>query len=187
LPGYGDAAKNLAEARGIMAALGHGAGNPLKVTVSTRANEIYIDGAVFVVSQLKEVYLEPTLEQVDTGVWFGRLARRDFSLAWNLTAVGAGDPDANFFENYLCGSERNYSDYCNEDLQKLIYAQSAERDPGKRLALVHEIDKRLQRDVARPILSHREDFFALWPYVKNLVVHPSIYNFGRMQEVWLDR
>lgn len=27
----------------------------------------------------------------------------------------------------------------------------------------------------------------LWPYVKNLVPHAPVYDFGRMQDVWLDR
>jgi len=27
----------------------------------------------------------------------------------------------------------------------------------------------------------------VWPYVKNLVPHQSIYSWGRMQEVWLDK
>jgi hypothetical protein len=27
----------------------------------------------------------------------------------------------------------------------------------------------------------------MWPYVKNLVPHQSAYNYGRMQEVWLDK
>jgi hypothetical protein len=31
------------------------------------------------------------------------------------------------------------------------------------------------------------DHFAHWPHVKNLVPHHSLYSFGRMQEVWLDR
>jgi len=30
-------------------------------------------------------------------------------------------------------------------------------------------------------------YFARWPYVKNLVPHAPVYNFARMQEVWLDR
>jgi hypothetical protein len=31
------------------------------------------------------------------------------------------------------------------------------------------------------------DHFAHWPYVKGLVPHHSLYSFGRMQNVWLDR
>jgi len=28
---------------------------------------------------------------------------------------------------------------------------------------------------------------AQWPHVKNLGAHHSLHNYGRMQEVWLDR
>jgi hypothetical protein len=31
------------------------------------------------------------------------------------------------------------------------------------------------------------DYYTVWPYVKNLVPHQSIYSWGRMQEVWLDK
>jgi len=31
------------------------------------------------------------------------------------------------------------------------------------------------------------DHFAHWPYVKGLVPHHSLYSFGRMQNVWMDR
>jgi peptide/nickel transport system substrate-binding protein len=187
LPGYGDAAKNLAEARELMQGEGYSSANPLKVTVSTRALDVYIDSAVWVISQLKNIYMEATLEQVETASWFPKIARRDFQLGVNLTAGVVDDPDAIFFENYSCGSERNYSDYCDEDLQKLFVAQSGETNAAKRLNLVHEIDVRLQTNVARPILAHKLEFFATWPYVKNLIAHQSVYNYWRFQEVWLDK
>ncbi len=49
------------------------------------------------------------------------------------------------------------------------------------------IQRRLEEDVAKPMLGWRNDYFAAWPYVRNLVPHYSIYNFGQMQEVWLDK
>jgi peptide/nickel transport system substrate-binding protein len=187
LPGHGDAAKNLAQARSIMESLGYGPSNPMKVIVSTRALDIYVDSAVWVVSQLKAVYMDAALEQIETASWFPKIARRDFQLGVNFTAGVVDDPDAVLFENFACGSERNYSDYCNEDVQKLFVAQSAETHPARRLALVHEIDTRLQVDVARPILAHKLEFFATWPYVHNLIAHQSVYNYWRFQEVWLDK
>jgi hypothetical protein len=39
---------------------------------------------------------------------------------------------------------------------------------------------------AKPILGWRFGYFVQWPYVKNLVPHHVIYNYARMQEVWLD-
>ena len=72
-------------------------------------------------------------------------------------------------------------------MDKLIDLQSAELDPAKRLKIVWEIQRKLDADVARPMLSWRKEYFAQWPYVKNLVPHNSLYNYSRMQEVWLDR
>ena len=43
------------------------------------------------------------------------------------------------------------------------------------------------RSGARPTVAWGIDFFAHWPHVKNLVPHHSLYSFGRMQNVWLDR
>jgi len=187
LPGYGDPAKNKAQSRNMLASLGYSQQKPLKVTVSTRAIAIYVDVATWVIDQLKQVGIDGTLEQVETGNWHAKVARRDFDLALNLTGVGPDDPDSNFYENYACGSERNYSDYCSEEVTKMFEKESSETDVKKRLKLIQQIDARLQTDVARPILSNRLDWFAHWPYVKNLVAHHSIYNFHRYQEVWLDK
>lgn len=187
VPGYGDPEANREQARRLLAEEGYGPGNPLEVTVSTRAIAIYVDTAAWVIDQLKRVGIDGTLEQVETGNWHAKVARRDFQLAVNLTGVGPFDPDANFYENYACGSQRNYSDYCNEEVMALFEAQSQEVDAAKRLRMVREIDIRLQQEVARPVLAHRLDYYAHWPHVKGLVPHNSIYNYGRMQEVWLDR
>ena len=50
-----------------------------------------------------------------------------------------------------------------------------------------DIQRKLEADVARPMLGWRKEYFARWPHVKNLVPHNALYNYGRMQEVWLDK
>jgi hypothetical protein len=70
---------------------------------------------------------------------------------------------------------------------RLIDLQSQELDRAKRLAPVEDIQKRLEADVARPMLGWRNEYFTQWPRVKNLIPHNSLYNYARMQEVWLDR
>jgi hypothetical protein len=52
---------------------------------------------------------------------------------------------------------------------------------------VAQIQKKLEEDAARPLLDWKLDYFTHRPFVKNLVPHQSIYNFGRMQEVWRDK
>ena len=187
LPGYGGAAAGRAQARKLLAEAGFGPSNPLKVDLVTRAIAIYLDFAGFVVSDLKQVGVEATLKQIDTAQWHPMMTRREFRIGANLTGLGVDDPDANFYENFSCGSPRNYGDYCNEEVGRLIDQQSQEIDAQKRLALVWQIQKKLEEDAARPTMGWRTDRFAHHPYVRNLIPNQVTYNCCRLQEVWLDR
>jgi peptide/nickel transport system substrate-binding protein len=187
LPGYGNPAENKATARKLLAEAGFTAQNPLRVEMATRAIPTYIDFASFVVAELKTVGIEAALKQIETAQWHPIVTRKDYQMGANVTGLGVDDPDANFYENYACGSPRNYTGYCDEGVMKMIDAQSQELDVQKRAALVAQIQRKLEEDAARPVMGWRLDYFPMATYVKNLVPHNNIYNFGRMQEVWLDR
>jgi peptide/nickel transport system substrate-binding protein len=190
LPGYGDPAKDRAEAKRLLARAGYGPTDNkphLRVEMVTRTLPVYVDLASYVVDQLKQVGIEVQVKQLDTAQWFPVLARKDFLIGANLTAPGADDPDVMFYENFKCGTARNYSDYCDEGVDRLIDQQSQELDRAKRMKLVHDIQKKLEADVARPMLGWRKEYFVTWPHVKGLVAHNSLYNWGRKQDVWLDK
>jgi len=189
LPGYGGTPheEEVAKARKIMESLGYSREKPLKVVISTRSPSFYTGPATWMIGQLKDVWIEATLKTVETGNWYGMVARRDFQMGMNATAIGIDDPDANFYETYACGSQRNYSDYCNPELMKKVDRQSMETDLERRKALVREIDLQLQRELARPYLAYRKYWYPHYPYVKNWLPHISIYNGWRLQEVWLDK
>ena len=137
--------------------------------------------------QLRQVGIEAIVKQVESAQYFPALARRDYQIGANLTASGIDDPDGYLFENYKCGASRNYTDYCSEAMDRLIDQQSGELDRAKRLKLVWDIQRRLEAEVARPMLGWRNEYFTHWPYVKNLLPQNSLYNYARMQEVWLDK
>ena len=189
LPGYGtDVDKSRAEARKIMESLGYGPGNPLKVKVATRNIPLYRDPAVILIDQLKQIYVEGELDVIDTSVWFAKIARGEYSVGLNLTAAALDDPDVALYESYACGSERNYTKYCNQDVEKLIDRQSRETDPAKRRSLVWEVEKHLAEDVARPIIAQGVTGLCWQPYVKGFVLHHnSVYNNWRFDDVWLDK
>ena len=187
LPGYRGSAVDKAEAKRLLAAAGYGPGKPLRLEMVTRTSPIYLDLASFVVDQLRQVGIDVQLKQLDTTAWFPLLARRDYVIGANLTAPGIDDPDVYLYENYRCGTSRNYTDYCNEAVDRLIDEQSQELDRDKRLKIVWQIQRQLEADVARPMLGWRKEYFTQWPHVKGLVAHHSLYNWGRMQDVWLDR
>jgi peptide/nickel transport system substrate-binding protein len=187
LPGTGDPTKQKADARRLLAEAGFGPGRPLRIIVSSRTIPQYVDTASYVIDQLKQIGVEATLEQVDSAQWYAKLTRGEYELGSNQTGIGVDDPDANFYENYVCGSPRNYSQYCNPEVDRMVDTQSQTLDPVARRRLVAEIQKRLEIDGARPILSWNITAFTMWPYVKNLIPHQVQYNYARFQEVWVDK
>jgi peptide/nickel transport system substrate-binding protein len=143
---------------------------------------------VILIDQLKEIWLDGELDPIDTANWFPKVVRKDYQIGLNNTGSGVDDPDQQFFENYGCGSERNYTGYCNQELEKLFNQQSAIADQEQRKKLVWEIDKKLQEDGARPIIYHFRAATCMQSAVKGLTIMVnSQYNGWRFEDVWLDR
>jgi peptide/nickel transport system substrate-binding protein len=189
LPGYDpDVAKNRAEGRRIMQKLGYGPDNRLQVELSTRNIPPYRDPAVILLSQLREVYIDAELEPVDTVQWYPKVMRKDFTVGLSVTEAGVDDPDQQFYENYACGAERNYTGYCSPEVDKLIDQQSMEPNQDKRKNLVWEIERRLAEDGARPVIFYPRGGTCRQPWVKGLTIMiNSIYNGWRYEDVWLDK
>src|SRR5260370_5297594 len=129
LPGYGtDVAANRAEARKIMEKLGYGPDKRLSVTVTTRNAPAYRDPAVLLIDQLKEIYIDGTLNAIDTTQWYPTVMRKDYMVGLTVSENGLDDPDQQFYENFVCGAERNYTGYCSKEVDELVERQSADPD-----------------------------------------------------------
>jgi peptide/nickel transport system substrate-binding protein len=189
LPGYDpDMSKNRAQARKFMEQLGYGPDNRLNVKVSVRNAPVFRDPAILLIGQLKEIYIDGELDAVETANWFPKVARRDYQIGFNITGSGVDDPDALFYETYACGSERNWTGYCNREVEKLFDRQSTDADQGERKQLVWLIDKKLQEDGASPVIAHEQLATCWQPRVKGLTIMVnSVYNGWRMEDVWLDK
>jgi peptide/nickel transport system substrate-binding protein len=182
-----DVKKSRAEARAIMEKLGYNASKRLVIKVSTRDIASYRDAAVILIDQLKEIYIEATLDVVETSSWFAKVARKDYSVGLNLTGNAVDDPDQTFYENYACKSERNYTQYCNPQLEALFDKQSVETDIEKRKLLVWQIDQQIQNDVARPIILHRREGTCWAPTVHGYTpMVNSSYNGYRFEDMWIE-
>jgi peptide/nickel transport system substrate-binding protein len=189
LPGYDpDVKKNRAEAKKIMERLGYGPDKRIAVTVATRNIPPYRDAAVILIDHLKEIYIDGVLDPVDTTQWYPKLMRKDYTVGLNVSETPVDDPDQQFYENYTCNAERNYTGYCSPEVDKLIDQQSAESDKEKRRNLVWEIEKRLAADGARPVIFYPRQATCRYAQVKGLTVMAnSIYNGYRYEDIWLER
>jgi peptide/nickel transport system substrate-binding protein len=189
LTGYGpDTDRNLKEAQAIMEKLGYSEAKPLQIKIQTRNLPTYRDPAVIVSDQLKKIHIVGELDILDTPRWYSKLSRKEYTIGLNLTGVSVDDPDGNMVENYSCNSERNYTQYCNAEVDKLLAAQSRELDRDKRKKIVWEIERILVEDAARPVVLHGSAGNCWQPYVRNYKPHDnSQYNTSRFEDVWLDK
>ena len=189
LTGYGpDTEGNVRQAQAIMQKLGYSDAKPLQIKIQTRNLPTYRDPAVILTDQLKKIYIAGELDVLDTPRWYARLAKKDYTIGLNVTGVSVDDPDGNIVENYSCKSERNYTQYCNADVDRLLAAQSSELDKEKRRKLVWEIERLLVEDAARPSILFGAIGNCRQPYVRNFTPHDnSQYNNLRFEGVWLDK
>ena len=143
---------------------------------------------MIVSDQLKKIFVVGELDILDTPRWYSKLSRKEYTIGLNITGVSVDDPDGNIVENYSCNSERNYTQYCNAEVDKLLAAQSRELDKEKRKKIVWDIERILVEDAARPVILHSSAGNCWQPYVKNFKPHDnSQYNNLRFEDVWLDK
>jgi peptide/nickel transport system substrate-binding protein len=189
LPGYGsDVVKNRAEAREIMKKLDYGPDKRLPVTVTTRNAAAYRDPSVLLIDQLKEIYIDGTLNAIDTTQWYPTVMRKDYIVGLTVSENGLDDPDQQFYENFSCGADRNYTGYCNAAVDQLIDRQSSEPDTAKRRQIVWEIERKLAEDAARPAIFYPMSAACWQPYFKGhtMMVNGN-YNGWRLEDAWLDK
>jgi peptide/nickel transport system substrate-binding protein len=188
LAGYGDVEAGREKGRALMKEAGYGPENRLKIKVTTRNVASYRDPAVLLIDQLRHIYVDAELEIPDSAVFFNRMYRKQFIVALNATGSSIDDPDQHFVENYACNAARNYNGYCSEEATAMMTAQSRQSDFEKRRAIVHNIERKLVADGARPIIQHSVAAGCAMPYVKNYTVMVnSIYNGWRFEDIWLDK
>jgi peptide/nickel transport system substrate-binding protein len=85
-------------------------------------------------------------------------------------------------------SPRNYTGYCNPELEALFDRQSIEAEPRKRKKLVWEIERKLAEDGARSIIFYNRFAYCWQAQVKGwTMMANSIINNWRMEDTWLDK
>jgi peptide/nickel transport system substrate-binding protein len=123
---------------------------------------------VIAISQLREIYIDAQLELIETANWYPRVTGKDYTVGVAVAEGGLDEPDQKFYETYVCGAERNYTGYCNPEIDALIDRQSMEADPEKRRKLVWEIEGRLAEDASRPVLLYSRFATCKQPRLKGL-------------------
>lgn len=184
-----DAEKNRAEARKLMEEAGYGPNKKLKVTYLARLTSApALLGATMVADQLRNIHIEGEIEQKEYTIYTGAIMKGAYSLIFHSSGVAFDDPDTVMYENFMCNSPRNFTKYCNKEVEAKIHEQSMTVDVAKRKQLVQQLDMMLQRDAAKVIL-YQTLLTQCWhPHVKGIVkAANSNYTHNRMEHVWIEK
>ena len=94
-----------------------------------------------------------------------------------------------FYENYVCGVDRNYTGYCDPEFDRLVDRQSSETDIGKRRAAgMADSSASSPQTQVRPVIFYTRDATCRQPWVKGLTLMVnSLFNGWRFEDVWLDK
>ncbi len=189
LPGFNkDVEKNRAEARKLMEEAGYGPDKKLKTSFLVRQGSVPIQGATLVADQLRSIYIEGDVDAKDYTVFTNMLMKGAYTLGFHGTGNALDDPDIILVENFMCNSPRNYTKYCNKEIEAKINEQSVILDPKKRRELVQQIDMQLEREAAKPTIYQTLQMQCWQPHVKGLVKGGNgNYSHHRFEQVWLDK
>lgn len=184
LPGYGkDISANIAAAKKLLAEAGYP--NGFSTTLLTRKGTDFEPLSVFLKDQLAKIGIDAKLDVQETASAYASLNKRAFDMAPWVHGIALDDPDAIFSEFYTCGASRNYSEICSEEVDKLFARQSQAVHLEERKKLVAQMEKAALSSYSKILLYWARRFVGLSPRVQNYMIHPSLYNNQRLQDVWL--
>ena len=118
----------------------------------------------------QEIYIDAELESSRPRKWFPKIARKEYAIGLNLTGNGVDDPDQTSTRIIPAGRSATTPTTAIRRSRSCSTQQSVETDIDKRKKLVWEIDKKLQEDVARPIIYHGRAGTCWQPYVKGVTM-----------------
>ncbi|HXU22606.1 MAG TPA: ABC transporter substrate-binding protein, partial [Tepidiformaceae bacterium] len=184
LPGFGDRASELKEAKLLLSAAGLQDGfDAALLTVSAMALDAV---AVAVVKNLAEVGIRAAVENVgeDLNVLTERARAGNFTLMTTLLLAGIY-PDAQLYVYHRTGAAANFGRYSNPPLDAKLDQQRVLYDVLARTALVKEI----QRDIINapgPVwLGSRTQLQAVSRRVHGIVGTPFVSGYDDAENDWL--
>ncbi len=128
------------EARKVLAELGYGPDNPLKMEIRYNTSENHKNTAVAIQEQLKPLGVEVTLLNTDTKTHYGNLEQHgDFDVARAGWIADYKDPE-NFLALCKSGTGNNYAEYSNTEYDGLMAKAAAATDPNERMKTLSDAE-----------------------------------------------
>ncbi len=141
-------AERVARAKALLAAAGHGPGNPVTFELNTTNTTESRIASVALQGMWNDIGVKARLLPMDSQIHYNTLRKRDFDVCWAGWIADYRDP-----KNYLTlfqstTTDLNYGGYSNPHFDALVDRSDNERDAAKRQVLLRQAEQILLDDVA---------------------------------------
>ena len=175
---------DVAKAKKLLAAAGHGGGFTVKLSVIPTFPTM-VSGAPVVAAQLKRIGITVEIENVEYAVWIKRWLAKDFDMTMNTTP-GYADPDTAFFRALHSTKGQNWNSWSVPDLDALMEEGRRTMDPSKRKEIYDRVQLMILENVPHLWLFSADTIDLTQGFVKGFRQHPTTLLYG-FEGVWLDK
>ncbi len=184
LPGFGDRATELKEAKALMSAAG--VPNGFEETILS-VSSMRLDAVTQVIAEsLAEIGIRLTVlpQGDDLNVLTERVRKGDFTLATMLFLAGIY-PDAQLYLYHHTSGAANYGKAGSKELDAKLDRQRGMYDAAQRLPLVKEIQQDIIKAPGPVWLGSRRQLTVASAKVQNMVATPFMSGFDDAENDWL--
>ena len=157
-------------------------GKPVKFTFSVTATPDSVQMAQVLQQMWQKVGIEVKIEQLEQLQLIGKAIKHDFDGMY-FRWPGRGDPDMNVYPFFHSKSTRNYTQYANPEMDRLLEVGRGTFDQKTRLEIYTQVSQLLAADGSYLFLFPSTNFFLTSRKLQGLPKIPD--GLPRVGQVWL--
>ncbi len=182
-PGYGtDRAGDLAKAKQLLAEAGYA--NGFTMDVVARRLKRYQDVGIISKEALGKIGVTVNLRVLDDAAFYDATYKADFGAVAGGYNIMFADPDAQYTELWMCGSDRTFG-ACDPEMDALYIKQSSTLDVNERKRLVRELEHIMLSSNYKAMIGRGTEKRLVWNAVRSYYLPGGDVNNRKYTNVWL--
>jgi peptide/nickel transport system substrate-binding protein len=164
--------------------------NGLDIEVSGRAAANNLDDTQLVASELNRIGIRTTVKALEGASAFKAYAEGNFTLIGaQINTPSLNEPSSLFDLLYHSTGSRNYGQFKDAKVDRLIEQARREPDVAKRRSIYQELQRYIltEEPGGGVIVGAPYGYFLRDRRVRNLVLAPNLYSNNSFMKVWLDQ
>ena len=176
-------AERLAKAQALMRQMGYGQDHRLHLNFTTSTNPDSRRAGAAVQGMLAKIYIDLSLEQVESGTFLVRMQQHDFDLGFPTWIADFNDA-SNFLDLLTSDAGENYGAYRNPKYDALLARAQQQTDLKVRGRMMEQAEQMALNDYAWVPAYFMVTRDIVQPYVKGWI--PNIKDYNRTRWLWID-